>query len=127
MKKSQTEISAVSANQVQVFNPSEINTIDHSADHVNGTLFYGQVENQDGEEFGAPEAIAADKEGQADEMSIYNGKYAEDIIRSQISTNKNDEDHNDVISPRFPELEADNSAPIQVPIEILNSLKEKQQ
>ena len=60
-------------------------------------------------------------------MSIYDGKYAGEILRSQISTNKNDEDHNDVISPRFPDLEAENSAPIQVPIELLNSLKEKQQ
>ena len=58
-------------------------------------------------------------------MPIYDGKYAEDILRSQISTNKNDEDHNDVISPRFPDIEADNSSPIQVPIELLNSLKEK--
>ena len=58
-------------------------------------------------------------------MSIHDGKYADDILRSQISTNKNDEDHNDVISPRFPDLEAENAAPIQVPIELLNSLKEK--
>ena len=54
MKKSHTEVSAVSAAQVQVFNTAEINTIDHSADQVNGSLFYGANQNDDGDELGTP-------------------------------------------------------------------------